>query len=116
LTALAALIEAGDEAGVRARLATPPNYTAAQVSELVRAVIRSGAVTVKGASALATVGTHGSMGKLFPIAGAKSARELKLEPKACYGLKHGDIEVLGHWDGTQFRFFRLDYVNKAAPP
>ena len=114
LAALAALIEAGDEAGVRARLVAPPGMPEPQVIELVRALMRGGGVTVAGAKALAATGQYGVAGKVFPIAGPNQAKELQLDPKACYALKHRDTEVLAHWDGKQFRFFRLDNIGKAA--
>jgi hypothetical protein len=114
LTALAAMIEAGDEVGVRARLAAPPEMPEPQVLELVRGLIKQGGVTVAGARALATVGSYGSVKRVFRIAGPKEAKALGLDPEACFGLKHKDTEVLGHWDGKQFRFFRLDNIGKAA--
>jgi hypothetical protein len=116
LEALAARIVAGDEVAVRASLVAPPTMPEPQVMELVRALIRQGGVTVEGAKALETGGQYGLLGRVFPMAGPDEAKRLQVDPRSCYALKLRDTEIMAHWDGARFRFFRLDNIGKAARP
>jgi hypothetical protein len=115
LVSLAERVVAGDEAAVREGVVAPPGMSEPEVMDLVRYLIKRGGVTVEGARALGSLGRYGLLGRVFRMAGPDEAKKLQLDPASCYAIKHDKTEVMAHWDGKQFRFFRLDNIGLAFP-
>ena len=75
-------------------------------------VRQSEGISVESAKALVA---NGSFGKAAEITkkGKRRAEWAGFNPDDCYAMKHKEAEVIAHWDGKTFKFFRVHSLNSA---
>ncbi len=65
---------------------------------------------IEGIDVMEAEGKFGKLLELFPERGAGWAKRMGVEPEACYALKHAGGEVAAHWNGSAFRYIRVDDI------
>ena len=102
-------LAAGALDGLVERFVMPPGMTPEEAKpSLAKSIKRE--LTIDGIDLMEAKATFGKLTELFPERGAKWATRVKIKPEECYALKHADGEVAAHWNGTAFRYLRVDDI------
>lgn len=81
---------------------------------IMKKLIELQEISADGIKILSKKGIFGKLVTVFPEKGKMRAEKNNLKPEECYGLKYQTAEVMAHWNGTEFKIFRLDDVGKVT--
>ena len=99
----------GDITEASTLVIAPPALTPDRLRrDLTTAMTRE--VSPAGIDILEAKGTFGPLTEVFPIRGARKAERAGVSPSDCYALRLEQAELMGHWNGEQFRLFRMDDI------
>jgi len=112
LTELAAALDAGDLDKAVGHMQLPPGRSADEVKPMLPKLVERQEISVEGVKILLEKGEFGPLAEVFPKDGAKRAERAEVKLEECYALRFERAEVMAHWDGGQFKIFRLDDVGK----
>ncbi len=111
LRGMAGNLEAGALDELVEHFVMPPGMTVEKAKpSLAKSIKRE--LSIEGIDMLEAKATFGKLTDLFPERGANWATRLEIKPEECYALKHGGAEIAAHWNGSNFRYLRVDDVAK----
>jgi hypothetical protein len=114
LEELNGFLAAGDYDKAKALFILPSEIGEDVITSMMKKLIEQQEISADGIKILSKKGIFGKVAIVFPEKGKMRAEKNKLNPDECYGLKYQTAEVMAHWDGKEFKIFRLDDVGKVT--
>ena len=102
-------LEAGALDELVGKFVMPPGMTPEAAKEpLSKSIKRE--LELEGIEVMEAEAKFGKLMELFPERGANWAERMGVKPEECYALKHAGGEVAAHWNGSAFRYIRVDDI------
>ena len=87
----------------------PPGMTPEDAKEpLSKSIKRE--LEIEGIDVMEAEAKFGKLTELYPERGAGWAERMGVNPEECYALKHAGGEVAAHWNGSAFKYIRVDDI------
>jgi hypothetical protein len=114
LDELNGFLAAADYDKAKALFILPAEISDDVITGMMKKLIEQQEISADGIKIISKKGTFGKVADIFPEKGKMRAEKNKLNPDECYGIKYQTAEVMAHWDGKEFKLFRIDDIGKVT--